>query len=51
LATSDILPLSQFGYITALAIAYSFLVAVFVLPSALMVWAKCCKDDENGKVE
>lgn len=50
LATSDILPLSQFGYITALAIAYSFLVAVFVLPSALMVWAKCCKDDENGKV-
>ncbi|MFW6064797.1 MAG: MMPL family transporter [Candidatus Natronoplasma sp.] len=45
LATSDILPLSQFGYITALAIAYSFLVAVFVLPSALMLWAKCCKDD------
>jgi len=45
LATSDILPLSQFGFITALAIAYSFLVAVFVLPSFLMVWAKCCKED------
>ncbi|MFW6040765.1 MAG: efflux RND transporter permease subunit [Thermoplasmatota archaeon] len=40
LSTSDILPLSQFGYITALAIGYSFLVAVFVLPSGLMVWAK-----------
>lgn len=47
LATSDILPLSQFGYITALAITYSFLVAVFVLPSALMLWAKCCKDQER----
>ncbi|MGM0404991.1 MAG: efflux RND transporter permease subunit [Thermoplasmatota archaeon] len=40
LSTSDILPLSQFGYITALAITYSFLAAVFILPSALMLWAK-----------
>lgn len=47
LATSDILPLSQFGFITALAITYSFLVAVFVLPSALMLWAKCCKDSQE----
>ncbi|MEF8833091.1 MAG: MMPL family transporter, partial [Candidatus Thermoplasmatota archaeon] len=46
LSRSRILPLSQFGYITALAITYSFLVAVFVLPSALMIWAKCCKDYE-----
>ncbi|MFP4142437.1 MAG: MMPL family transporter [Thermoplasmata archaeon] len=47
LSTSKILPLAQFGYITALAITYSFLVAVFVLPSILMVWAKCCKDDKR----
>ncbi len=40
LATSDIIPLAQFGYITAMAIGYSFLVAVFLLPSILMVWAK-----------
>jgi len=40
LSTSDIVPLAQFGYITAMAIAYSFIVAVFLLPSALVVWAK-----------
>jgi len=40
LSTSNILPLSQFGYITAMAITYSFIVAVFLLPSGLMVWAK-----------
>ncbi len=40
LSASDIIPLSQFGYITAIAIAYSFIVAVFLLPSALMIWAK-----------
>lgn len=40
LATSNILPLSQFGYITAIAIAFSFLVSVFVLPSALVLWAR-----------
>ncbi len=51
LSTSEILPLSQFGYITALAIGYSFLVAVFVLPSALMVWAKCCRTDEEERKE
>ncbi len=44
LSTSDILPLSQFGYITALAITYSFLAAVFILPSALMLWAKNSND-------
>ncbi len=40
LATSEILPLAQFGYITALALLYSFIVSVFVLPSGLMLWAK-----------
>ncbi len=40
LATSDILPLSQFGYITAIAILFSFIASVFVLPSALMLWAR-----------
>ncbi|MFP4050213.1 MAG: efflux RND transporter permease subunit [Thermoplasmata archaeon] len=49
LSTSKILPLSQFGYITAMAIGYSFLVAVFVLPSGLMIWAKCCKSKEPQK--
>ncbi|MBS3816559.1 MAG: RND family transporter [Candidatus Thermoplasmatota archaeon] len=45
LSTSDILPIAQFGYITALALVYSFFVAVFVLPSALMVWAKQVNPD------
>lgn len=49
LSTSQILPLAQFGFITAIAIGYSFLVAVFVLPSALMLWAKCCKSEETKK--
>ncbi len=40
LATSEIAPLSEFGYITALAIIYSFMVSVLVLPSWLMIWAK-----------
>jgi len=40
LSTSNIVPLSQFGYITAMAIAYSFTVAVFLLPSALAVWVR-----------
>ncbi|MBS3790560.1 MAG: MMPL family transporter [Candidatus Thermoplasmatota archaeon] len=40
LATSDILPLSQFGYITAIAIVFSFIASVFVLPSALTLWAR-----------
>lgn len=40
ISTSEILPMAQFGLITAIAITYSFLAAVFVLPSALMLWAK-----------
>lgn len=40
LSTSNIVPLSQFGYITAMAISYSFIVAVFLLPSTLAVWVK-----------
>ncbi len=40
LTYSDILPLSQFGLITAMAIGYSFLVSIFVLPSALMIWER-----------
>ncbi len=49
LSTSKILPLAQFGFITAMAIGYSFLVAVFVLPSGLMLWAKCCKPKKPKK--
>lgn len=40
LSTSEIPPISQFGAITALALFYSFIVAVFVLPAFLMIWAK-----------
>ncbi len=47
LSTSDMMPLSQFGSITALALLYSFIVAVFVLPSGLMIWAKY-KEDPKG---
>jgi len=49
LSASDIIPLSQFGYITAIAIAYSFIVAVFLLPSALMIWAKLRDDTEVSR--
>ncbi len=45
LSTSEIMPMAQFGYITALAISYSFLVAVFVLPSILMIWAKYTQEE------
>jgi len=47
LSTSEIPPISQFGGITALALLYSFIVAVFVLPAFLMLWAKCCKDSQE----
>ncbi|MFW6196375.1 MAG: efflux RND transporter permease subunit [Thermoplasmatota archaeon] len=40
LSMSQIMPLAKFGFITSIAIGYSFLVAVFVLPSGLMLWAK-----------
>ncbi len=40
LSTSEIYPIAQFGSITALALLFSFIVAVFVLPAFLMVWAK-----------
>mgnify|MGYP001063347296 CR=1 FL=1 len=33
-------PLQQFGAITALAILYSFLASVFILPTFLVIWAK-----------
>jgi len=47
LGTSEILPMSQFGYITAMAITYSFLVAIFVLPSGLAIWANYKNKKEN----
>jgi len=33
-------PVQQFGVITATAIAYSFISAVFVLPAILVIWAR-----------
>ncbi len=47
ISTSNILPMSQFGFITAIAITYSFLSAVFVLPSALMLWARYTENKNN----
>ncbi len=47
LATSDILPLSQFGSITAIAIVFSFITSVFVLPSALMLWSRWGKEKKE----
>ncbi len=47
LATSDILPLSQFGYITAIAIIFSFIASVFVLPSALMLWSRHGQEEKR----
>jgi hydrophobe/amphiphile efflux-3 (HAE3) family protein len=33
-------PMAQFGIVTALSIAFSFLASVFVLPSFLAIWAR-----------
>lgn len=49
LATSEILPISQFGYVTAIAISLSFLASVFVLPSALVLWARSDKRTKKRK--
>jgi predicted RND superfamily exporter protein len=37
---SKILPMYQFGIITALAIAFGYVGSVFVLPSMLVIWGK-----------
>lgn len=46
LSTSEIPPISQFGGITALALFYSFVAAVLVLPAFLMTWAKYDQGDD-----
>ncbi len=33
-------PIQEFGLITAIAITYSFLASVFVLPAFLVIWAR-----------
>jgi len=40
LAFAILVPLQQFGIITALTIAYSFLAAVVVLPALLVLWTR-----------
>jgi predicted RND superfamily exporter protein len=40
LAFSILPPMAQFGIVTALSIAFSFLASVFVLPSFLAIWAR-----------
>jgi predicted RND superfamily exporter protein len=41
-----LVPLQQFGVITALTIAYSFVASVFVLPAFLMIWTERFAPDE-----
>lgn len=50
LSFSNILLLSRFGYITAIAIGYSFLVSVFVLPAILMLREKYQKRERNSEI-
>ncbi|MDR0791172.1 MAG: MMPL family transporter, partial [Methanomassiliicoccaceae archaeon] len=49
---SKILPMYQFGVITALAIGFGYIGSVFVLPSLLVIWGKRAKpgmmDRRNG---
>ena len=40
LSQSILVPMQQFGTITALTILFSFLSSVWVLPSILVIWAK-----------
>jgi predicted RND superfamily exporter protein len=40
MAFSRILPLQQFGIITALAIGFGYIGAVFLLPSMLVLWGR-----------
>lgn len=40
IALSLLPPIQQFGLITAIAIAYSFIASVFVLPAFLVIWAR-----------
>ncbi len=50
LSFSNILLLSRFGYITAIAIGYSFLVSVFVLPAILMLREKYQKRRKKSEI-
>ncbi|MFB6091821.1 MAG: RND family transporter [Haloquadratum sp.] len=40
--------LGQFGILTAISIAYSFLTSLLVLPSALVVWDRFVNDDPDA---
>jgi|GEM_PF-887545 len=52
MAFSKILPMYQFGVITALAIGFGYIGAVFILPSMLVIWGRYAKpklmDRRNG---
>ncbi|MDR0778768.1 MAG: MMPL family transporter, partial [Methanomassiliicoccaceae archaeon] len=43
LGFSKILPMYQFGIITALAIGFGYIGSIFVLPSLLVIWGKYAK--------
>ena len=38
-------PMKQFGIIIALTIFYAFVASIFVLPTLLVLWAKCSQKD------
>ncbi|MCL1904991.1 MAG: MMPL family transporter, partial [Methanomassiliicoccaceae archaeon] len=48
---SRILPLYQFGLITALAITFGYIGAVFVLPSLLVIWGRRAKPKVKKRFE
>ncbi|MCL1984586.1 MAG: MMPL family transporter [Methanomassiliicoccaceae archaeon] len=48
---SRILPLYQFGLITALAITFGYIGAVFVLPSLLTIWGRHAKPKVKQRFE
>ena len=47
LSQSILVPMQQFGTITALTILFSFLSSVWVLPSILVLWARQAGLTEN----
>ncbi|MCL2711658.1 MAG: MMPL family transporter [Methanomassiliicoccaceae archaeon] len=48
---SKILPMYQFGIITALAIAFGYMGSVLVLPSLLVIWGKHAKANLTGEID
>jgi predicted RND superfamily exporter protein len=48
---SNIMPMYQFGLITALAIGFGYIGSIFVLPALLVVWGRYAKPKVAGRVK